>query len=132
MKEVSAGGVVFHKRQVLLLKKIGGDWVLPKGRIEKNESKAEAALREVEEETGVQCKILQRIGYVKYNYKNRRGESVKKTVYYYSMTPMGGSLLPQKEEGFVDVVFFPYKKAIHLLQHQSEKNMVRNAIHRRN
>jgi 8-oxo-dGTP pyrophosphatase MutT (NUDIX family) len=35
--EISAGGIVFFKNSILMLKKFNGDWVLPKGRVEKDE-----------------------------------------------------------------------------------------------
>ena len=37
MLEVSAGGVVIHNGEFLLLKKFSNEWVLPKGRLENNE-----------------------------------------------------------------------------------------------
>jgi len=51
IEEISAGGIVFFKNSILMLKKFNGDWVLPKGRVEENESLKETALREVYEET---------------------------------------------------------------------------------
>ena len=56
-KEKSAGGVVLRKDDVLLLKRFAGNWVLPKGHIEKDETAEIAALREVREETGVDASI---------------------------------------------------------------------------
>jgi len=45
MVEISAGGVVVFGNAILLLKKYNGDWVLPKGRIEKGEEVEATALR---------------------------------------------------------------------------------------
>ena len=56
--EKSAGGVVIYDNAILLLRKYNGDWVLPKGRIEKDEKIKEAALREVKEETGTQAEVI--------------------------------------------------------------------------
>ena len=47
MEEISAGGVVVVGDTVLTLRKYQGDWVLPKGRLEENESSEEAAIRAV-------------------------------------------------------------------------------------
>ena len=58
MKEVSSGRVVVLNGRVLALKKYRGDWVLPKGRLEGDESLEEAALREVYEETGIKTEIV--------------------------------------------------------------------------
>ena len=38
------------------------------------------------------------------------------------------STRPQKEEGFCDAVFLDFEKAVHLLKHDAEKNMVKKAI----
>ncbi len=62
LEEVSAGGVVYRKSQEkteFLIGKHSGyhKWVLPKGLVEKGESREEAAVREVEEEVGVVAKI---------------------------------------------------------------------------
>ena len=60
--EKSAGGVVIYDNAILLLRKYNGDWVLPKGRIEKDEKIKEAALREVKEETGTQAEVIKYLG----------------------------------------------------------------------
>ena len=63
LEEISAGGVVFRKingEYKFLLGKHSGyhKWVLPKGLVEKGESTMEAAVREVEEEVGVEARIV--------------------------------------------------------------------------
>lgn len=60
-EELSAGGVVYRKSDgKFLIGKHSGyhKWVLPKGLVEKGESQMEAAVREVEEEVGVEAKII--------------------------------------------------------------------------
>lgn len=128
MKETSAGGVVVAGDRVLVLKKFRGDWVLPKGRLERGEALEDAALREVREESGLSCKILRSIGFVKYNYRHFNGERVQKTVHYFCMAEEKGRLKPQKEEGFCEATFIPWQKATTILKHESERNMVRNAF----
>lgn len=128
MKEHSAGGVVIHDNKILLLKKYYGDWVLPKGKIETDETIAKTAIREVNEETGIDAKILKKVGYARYYYYNQNGEKISKRVDYYLMSLEGGKLIPQKEEGFSLADFVEYNQALHLLKHDSEKNMVKNAM----
>lgn len=129
MDEVSAGGVVIEKGRVLTLKKYQGDWVLPKGRVEDGESREEAALREVYEETGIEGELKGYIGYLKYNFTTRDGKRIRKTVYYYLMKNSGdGEVFPQKEEGFVDAIFLEPGKALDKLSHIGEKNMVIKAL----
>ncbi len=62
LEEKSAGGVVYRKvdgRYEFLIGKHSGyhKWVLPKGLVERGESQTEAAIREVEEEVGVEARI---------------------------------------------------------------------------
>lgn len=128
MEEISAGGVVVNKNSVLVLKKYRGDWVLPKGRLEEGETQEQAALREVHEESGVISSIKKYIGYVKYIYRHNTGESVNKTVHYYLMEIQASELKPQREEGFCEAVFIDYGKALNLLKHDAEKNMVKKAM----
>ena len=73
-EEVSAGGVVVFGNTILLLRKFNGDWVLPKGRVEKDEDTRVTAIREVLEESGVKAEIIKYIGMVHYTYKNIKGE----------------------------------------------------------
>ncbi len=129
MEEISAGGVVVVDDTVLTLRKYQGDWVLPKGRLEDNETSEEAAIREVYEETGVKGEIKKYIGYLKYTYVHGDGERVNKTVHYYLMTSGNTEFTkPQKEEGFMEAVFLEHEKVIERLKHEAEKNMVRKAV----
>lgn len=128
MREHSAGGVVIKNGKVLLLKKYYGDWVLPKGKMETDETTAITAMREVSEETGVKAEIVSKVGYARYYYYNHNSEKVSKRVDYYLMKFKGGELIPQKEEGFAAAEFVDYDRAVELLKHDSEKNMVINAM----
>ncbi len=63
----SAGGVVMNQQGRLLLRKPTGEfdgyvWTFPKGRIDAGESVRDAALREVLEETGMECRIVRKLG----------------------------------------------------------------------
>ncbi|MDR7855830.1 NUDIX hydrolase [Tissierella sp.] len=125
MEEISSGGVVIFGNTILLLKKFNGDWVLPKGRIEKNETVKDAALREVLEESGVKAEILKYIGKANYKYKNlQENEMVNKTVHWYLMKANSMDCTPQKKEGFIDALFVHVDKATDLVRYEDEKNMI--------
>ena len=71
-----AGGVVFNEAgEVLILGHRNGDWVFPKGHLEKGESPLQAAIREVAEEAGVEAFCLnENLSYMT-QYKNNRNEA---------------------------------------------------------
>lgn len=127
MKEHSAGGVVINDYKILLLKKFYGDWVLPKGKIETDETTALTAIREVSEETGINAEVIKKVGYARYYYFYK-SEKISKRVDYYLMSYSGGELKPQREEGFSLAEFVEYDRALEILKHNSEKQMVINAM----
>jgi EmrB/QacA subfamily drug resistance transporter len=70
-----------------------GDWSLPKGKLEAGESFQEAAIREVEEETGIRCGLDRELGQAM--YQDAQGRA--KTVRYWLMTPLHGDFTPNDE-----------------------------------
>ena len=101
----AAGGFVKNKNNELLFIRRMGKWDLPKGKIEKGESLEQAALREVEEETGLKELILEEfLNNTFHIYTERNGEKILKTTYWFKMTYVGNSQpIPQKEEGISEV-----------------------------
>jgi predicted NUDIX family NTP pyrophosphohydrolase len=69
------------------------DWSFPKGKLHRGETEAQAALREVEEETGLRCRQGRAVGTAAYRDPKRR----PKTVRYWEMTPAAGTLGPANE-----------------------------------
>ncbi len=129
LREVSSGGVVVFGNTILLLRKYNGDWVLPKGRVEKGEKLHTAALREVLEESGVKGEIIQYIGKVNYKYKNlKEDEIVSKTVHWYLMTSHNMNCVPQKREGFIDAKFVHMDKAKNIVRYEDEKKIINKGI----
>ena len=61
------------------------DWSLPKGKLLDGELEEVAALREVEEETGLRCRLDAHVGAVTYTDRNGRPKIVR----YWTMTPEG-------------------------------------------
>lgn len=129
MLEISAGGIVFYHNSICLLQKFSGDWVLPKGRLEPNETLMEAALREVYEETAIRAVVLHYVGKVSYEYyyfgnKNKR----KKTVHWFLMKAKNRQCQPLHGEGFMKAQFIEMHKAKVILNFETEKHMVKKAI----
>ncbi len=90
--EISYGGVVVREGQVLVIipagRRVTG---LPKGGMEPGETPAEAAVREVREETGVIAAVREPLGEVRYFYRRRSGLRVHKTVHFFLCDYVGGS-----------------------------------------
>lgn len=129
IKEVSSGGIVVFCNTILLLKKYNGDWVLPKGRVEKGETLSMAALREVEEETGVKADMISYLGKINYKYKNiRKDEIVSKVVHWYHMRTYSMECRPQRSEGFELAKFIHHDKVLEVLRYEDEKKMVRKIL----
>jgi 8-oxo-dGTP diphosphatase len=91
---LAAGGLVLRDGLIAVVHRPRyDDWSLPKGKLDEGESFEEAALREVEEETGLTCTIKQPIGDT--NYKDRKDRT--KLVRYFEMEPTEGDFTPNDE-----------------------------------
>lgn len=90
-EERAAGGIVERRGKLLLVQvtNLAGEikWTFPKGHLEKGEKPLEAALREVEEETGWRCEPSGTLPDVEYWF-NRNGRPVHKRVSWYRMKPL--------------------------------------------
>lgn len=129
MNEVSSGGIVFFSNSILLLKKYNGDWVLPKGRVENDETIEEAALREVYEESGVRGEIVSYIGKAQYTFRNlRHNEEVNKTVHWFLMKTNNTNCQPQREEGFIDASFVHMDKALKIVKYEDELKVIQKGL----
>ena len=68
----AAGGVVVRDRRVAVVHRPEyDDWTLPKGKLDEGEAFEDAALREVEEETGLRCRLVRELPAVEYRAKGR-------------------------------------------------------------
>lgn len=129
-----AGGIVFRKYSnaqdydiLLVHRPRYDDWTFPKGHCEKGESLEETALREVLEETGLSCTIIQSLPLM--SYITPKGKFM--SVAYFFMEPQNDEQSPHDKE--VDVVkWFSCDDGMARLTYQSEKDFflyVRSGIH---
>ncbi|MBN2287168.1 MAG: NUDIX hydrolase [Tissierellales bacterium] len=130
IEEVSAGGIVVFGNSILLLRKFNGDYVLPKGRVEKNESINNAAVREVFEESGSRVNIVKYLDKITYEFirNSNKEKKVRKIVHFFLMNARDMNCRPQKSEGFVSVSFFPFDRAIQLARYDDERRILKKAV----
>lgn len=101
---IAGGGKVYNAEKEILFIKRNGKWDLPKGKVEKKEDIQTAAIREVEEETGVKDLEITKFLYHTYHIFKRNGEYRLKVTYWFEMkTDYNGKLTPEKSEGIKKV-----------------------------
>lgn len=102
IKEVSAGGVVYRKRdgklEIQLIHDRYGKITLAKGKREQGETIEQTALREIEEETGIRGRIIAPLETIYYQYHLPDHGDVNKEVHYYLVEAQDGHLEAQLEE----------------------------------
>ena len=90
-------------------------WDLPKGRINKNEHVKHAAIREVEEETGVESLSITKPLNTTYHIFKRSGKyRLKKTFWYLMETDYNGELTPETKEGIEKAIWVDKKLIVPL------------------
>ncbi|WP_375323802.1 NUDIX hydrolase [Flagellimonas sp. GZD32] len=101
---VAGGGFVVNKKGKVLFIYRNGKWDLPKGKVDKGESIENAAVREVEEETGVKNLKIERFLKTTYHIFKRNGEfRLKETHWFVMTTDYTGKLVAEKSEGIKKV-----------------------------
>jgi 8-oxo-dGTP diphosphatase len=133
--EFSAGGVVLNEAQEIVVivptrRAADGSKVLalPKGHPDGGESPAEAALREVREEAGVEAEIVDSLGEVRYWYQ-RGGRRIAKVVEFFMLRYVSGDVDDHDHE--VEYArWVPATEAAETLTYAGERDMVREALSR--
>ena len=132
----SAGGVVVRRMQegcaevCLILRERSRQenaWCLPKGHIEAGEDASAAALREVQEETGLVGQIVAPLGEIAYTFrmpKDRRAHD--KTVAFFLMRATGGSIGPADQEA-LEARWIPFEQALQMATYDNERQILRLA-----
>jgi 8-oxo-dGTP diphosphatase len=133
-RHISAGGVIFRRKgadiEVALISVRGGKvWGLPKGTAEKGENLARTAHREVKEETGLDGRIIEKIGHIEYFYTVKDDgppRRVFKIVYFFLMEYLSGDVADHDDE--VDECrWVPLSEAIELMRFKDEKETLAKA-----
>ena len=121
-----AGGVVINEAgDVLLIRHRNGSWVFPKGHIESGESKVDAAVREVEEEAGVQATVVDPRQTWQTAYVNPRREG-RRITWYLLRSPATEAVM--REPIFPSGGFFPPDEALGMLAFEEDRAMLRHVL----
>ncbi len=104
VKIVAAGGIVENEEGKILLQYRRGKWDLPKGKLDEGETIEECAIREVEEETGLQnIQLGELVGLTHHNY-TESGENIDKETHWFGMKVSGHQkLIPQTDEDILEL-----------------------------
>jgi 8-oxo-dGTP pyrophosphatase MutT (NUDIX family) len=123
---LAAGGLVWrrgeHGPEVAVVHRPRyDDWSLPKGKLNRGEDFEQAALREVEEETGLRCRLGRRLGDTSYRDKRDRSKLVR----YFAMQPESGEFAPNDEVD--ELRWLPLGGAAHELSYDFDRELVEKA-----
>lgn len=132
---ISSGGVVFRPAgamcEVALIRVARADgraWALPKGWVEKGEDLEQTAVREVREETGLQAKVLRKLGEITYEFYSKADRSrVLKTVHVFLLECLGGDTAEHDDE-VEEVRWFTLDEAVRTLTYKNEREMLEKAV----
>jgi 8-oxo-dGTP pyrophosphatase MutT (NUDIX family) len=124
--EFSAGGVVIDdRRQFLLIRardlRNRPVWTLPKGTLAPGETSQQAALREVQEETGYRCEVVRELEAVTYWFQ-RGGRRIKKTVRWYLMRPL--EKVGDHDHEVDEVAWIDRDEALRRLRYDSDRRLL--------
>jgi 8-oxo-dGTP diphosphatase len=120
---LAAGGVVVGGagRVAVVHRPKYDDWTLPKGKLGRGESFERAALREVEEETGLRCRALRELPSSRYSDAKGRPKLVR----YWLMEPVaGGGFTPTDEVD--ELRWLTPAEAAELLSYERDRALVRS------
>jgi 8-oxo-dGTP pyrophosphatase MutT (NUDIX family) len=132
----SAGGIVvrYASGQPWLVvgsrrrERDGRTWTLPKGTPNPGESREQTAVREVEEETGLEVRITGPLDSIEYWFV-QSGTRIHKTVHYFLMELVGGDLARHDHE-FDEVRWVTFEAAPTMLTFETERALVARAAER--
>lgn len=132
--ETSAGGVIYRWRggaaHVLLIRDRYQHWGFPKGHLEGAETAADAALREVREETGLAELVLgPRLQTIDWFFRFR-GRLIHKFCHFYLIESPRGETCPQLDEGITECIWLPLNEAIRAISYDNAREVLRLAAER--
>jgi diadenosine hexaphosphate hydrolase (ATP-forming) len=122
----TAGAVVMTDGGWVVLRR-GGEWVFPKGHIEAGEKPVETAIREVEEEAGLQIEVIAPIGTTRYEFVSNGGAiRNRKLVHWFLARRVAGTLYAAPP--FAEARVVEPGEALRLLTHDEDRELAERAL----
>ena len=130
VEETSAGGLVIDRSDATLRAALIGRhdrrgrllWSLPKGHVEDGETADDAAIREVEEETGIRGQVIAPLGTIDFWFV-ADGRRIHKTVHHFLLEADGGELSDADVE-VVEVAWVPLDEVPTRLAYADERRLL--------
>jgi 8-oxo-dGTP pyrophosphatase MutT (NUDIX family) len=123
--------VVFRREggitRFLLIRDSYRNWGFPKGHLEPGEPPAEAARREVTEETALDDLVLHGPIKVIDWYFRFRGKTIHKYCHFFLFESKRGDPVPQVEEGITECAWHPLEEALRTISYDNARDVLRRA-----
>lgn len=130
-EERSAGGVVYRtidgRPHYLLIRDSYHNWGFPKGHLEKDEPAEQAALREVEEETGLSELVMRGEVDVIDWYFRFRGRLIHKHCHFFLIESASGDTVPQRDEGITACKWVSLEEGLSMVSYANAREVLRQA-----
>jgi len=136
VQETSAGGFVLSSDGKNTVAIIGREtrsrrieWCVPKGHPEGNETLEQAAVREVFEETGIECQVVTALGNINYTF-SAGNKVIDKTVHHFLLQQIGGDLNVENDPNHeaVTAKWVAVDDLSGILTHENERRMGRAVV----
>ncbi len=136
VQETSAGGFVLSSDGKSTVAIIGREtrsrrieWCVPKGHPEGNETLEQAAVREVFEETGIECQVVTALGNINYTF-SAGNKVIDKTVHHFLLQQIGGDLNVENDPNHeaVTAKWVAVDDLSGILTHENERRMGRAVV----
>jgi 8-oxo-dGTP diphosphatase len=129
----SAGAIVLAgegPEQVVALihRRSPAEWRLPKGKLEPGETAAQAAEREVQEETGLPVTVGEVVGQTEYSYRQPQNRPIRKVVTFYLARIPAPLPLSVELRSFDQARWMPIPEALASLTWANERDLVEKAV----
>jgi 8-oxo-dGTP pyrophosphatase MutT (NUDIX family) len=128
-----AGGLVFCKDKVFLLKNDKGEWIFPKGIIRKGEIASEVAIKRVKDEAGITAEIVIAAGHTSYEFFSvTRQKPVCNKITWYIMKSLNEKFNIDKSESFASGGYYDIDEAMQLVTYSQDKALLNLSYKRYN